>query len=64
MSKVLDQYNQDVQNAIDEAEGFIKRAKTYLNEPHDIRANKNRSAMKRSSMDLTRSLVSLRKGHY
>lgn len=59
-----------VQRAIDEAKRFIGRAEHHLSMRHPSYYDKNRlvddlkasSAMKRSSMDLSRALADLRQG--
>ena len=61
----MKRFDDRVQQAVDEAERFIGKAITYLMKSEDdslaIYGCVEAAAMKRASMDLTRSLVDVRK---
>jgi hypothetical protein len=59
-------HHQRISNAISEAKRFIKRAQDTLDakDNWDKQPQAKNAAMKRASMDLTKSLAELRKGDY
>ena len=61
-------YKSAVKEAITDARRFIRRAEQYLRESpykeheQDVWGGKDAAAMKRASMDVTRSMANLRQG--
>lgn len=57
---ITKEYNQGVQSAMEEAERFLEKARAYLKYPGYRHSSSTRAAMKRASIDLSKSLVAIR----